>query len=386
MGLIKRNNTANWYYQFQVRGKKYLGSTGTSNKTKAMQVERELRNKIHAELFLGQAETITLAAALKLYLDARKNLPYHSGMMAISRKLAGYKLHAKTKEKIPCYGLPQNIQLHELQTRDIERLVQRRKAEGDAPATMKHEVGLIRSTMKEMIKLGYRVNREIIFPTFKTTSRVRYLDEIEEAALLRELNPETLRDGLKPLETRNSELQRNLQDNYDIVIALLDTGCRYSEIANIPWSAVDIEAGTIHVYRSKVSNEDRLYMTARLRDVFIRRHANKRPDGRYVFENKAGKERGYSTQAIKKAIDRAGLNAPDVVKEKGGKVTAHVLRHSYASKLVKHGVSLFEVSVLLGHSDPKMTQRYAHLAPNDASRKAVGIIDSIQAKMPPSSN
>lgn len=57
----------------------------------------------------------------------------------------------------------------------------------------------------------------------------------------------------------------------------------------------------------------------------------------------------------------------------------HTLRHSFASKLVKNGVSLFEVSALLGHSDPKMTQCYAHLAPNDASRKAVGIINSMHA-------
>jgi len=120
-------------------------------------------------------------------------------------------------------------------------------------------------------------------------------------------------------------------------------------------------------------------MTARLRAVLQRRHTERRADGRYVFENKAGQECGYCTQAIKKAIDRAGLNAPDMVKEKGGKVTMHTLRHSFASKLVKNGVSLFEVSVLLGHSDPKMTQRYAHLATNDASRKAVGIINSMHA-------
>ncbi len=57
----------------------------------------------------------------------------------------------------------------------------------------------------------------------------------------------------------------------------------------------------------------------------------------------------------------------------------HTLRHSFASKLVKNGVSIFEVSVLPGHFDPKMTQCYAHLAPNDASRKAVGIINSMHA-------
>ena len=120
-------------------------------------------------------------------------------------------------------------------------------------------------------------------------------------------------------------------------------------------------------------------MTARLKEVLSRRVGERQANARYVFENKAGKARGYAAQAIKKAMDRAGLNDPEVVREKGAKVTMHTLRHSYASKLGKNGISLYEVSVLLGHSDSKMTQRYAHLAPNDASRKAVGLIDSLHA-------
>jgi hypothetical protein len=39
-----------------------------------------------------------------------------------------------------------------------------------------------------------------------------------------------------------------------------------------------------------------------------------------VFEGKDGNPRGYVNQAIKKAIDRSGVNDPNVVSEKGGKV------------------------------------------------------------------
>ena len=40
----------------------------------------------------------------------------------------------------------------------------------------------------------------------------------------------------------------------------------------------------------------------------------------------------------------------------------HDLRHSYASFLVNAGRSLYEVQRLLGHTQIKTTQRYAHLS------------------------
>jgi site-specific recombinase XerD len=40
----------------------------------------------------------------------------------------------------------------------------------------------------------------------------------------------------------------------------------------------------------------------------------------------------------------------------------HDLRHQYASFLVNSDRSLYEVQQILGHSDPSVTQRYAHLS------------------------
>ena len=40
----------------------------------------------------------------------------------------------------------------------------------------------------------------------------------------------------------------------------------------------------------------------------------------------------------------------------------HDLRHTFASRLVSSGVSLYVVQAFLGHSSIKVTERYSHLA------------------------
>ena len=55
----------------------------------------------------------------------------------------------------------------------------------------------------------------------------------------------------------------------------------------------------------------------------------------------------------------------------------HDLRHQFASFLVNSGRSLYDVQVILGHSHPIVTQRYAHLSTKttqDAANTASVII------------
>lgn len=378
MGLQRHPNSSNWYYCFQLKGKRYYASTGTSNRGIALQVEREARAKAHAASYLSVTETISLEDALAMYCSARHARRSSAGMLALGRKVLGLTYDSAKRRPSSCFGLAGGRLIHEVATRDIEGLVRHRRSESNAEQTIKHEVGLIRATFNEMRRLGYRTNPDIAWPRFKTKSRVRYLDPNEETALLSALAPTAILGVSTSFETMSAQ-QRHIfdmcQDNFDLVVFLMDTGCRYSEAATIPWSSIDLDNKTIHLFRSKVQNESYLYMTDRLHDVLNQRRSRQTGGMIYVFENKAGGARGYATKGIRKAIERAGLNRPELIQAKGGRVTLHTLRHSFASKLVRQGLSLYDVSTLLGHSDSKMTQRYAHLAPNAASARAVEVLN-----------
>ncbi|NJD85826.1 site-specific integrase, partial [Candidatus Erwinia dacicola] len=61
--------------------------------------------------------------------------------------------------------------------------------------------------------------------------------------------------------------------------------------------------------------------------------------------------------AFRSALERAGIELP------AGQLT-HVLRHTFASHFMMNGGNILVLQKILGHTDIKMTMRYAHFAPN----------------------
>jgi integrase len=202
---------------------------------------------------------------------------------------------------------------------------------------------------------------------------LRYLTQHEERRLLKEVDPRRDIKNYPPYQCRSPEMLRAMWDVHDLVILLLDTGARYSEIAGLEWRQVHLESCTIGLWRSKVQNESVLYMTDRAFQILQRRLSECR-GSQHVFQNKKGGKRGYASIAIRKAIRRAEL----------ADCCIHTLRHTHASRLVQNGITVYEVKEVLGHTDIKTTMRYAHLERQEVLSRARDVINRLNNGMEPS--
>lgn len=138
---------------------------------------------------------------------------------------------------------------------------------------------------------------------------------------------------------------------------LIYTGCRLGEVLPLKWEDVDFDDSCLRLSDSKVGVRT---IAINNSAIMVLRTVQKQPDNPYVF---CGSRPGTHLVAIQKAWKRICKQAS--VKE----YCIHDIRHSFASFMIKNGLSLFEVSKLLGHSNISTTMRYSHLS----DRELVGV-------------
>jgi len=351
VGVMKRGNSKCWYIQFQFDGRTYIKSSRTTDRKLAEVMEADWRKQLMQQQVLGTKDRISLTEAFGMFCDSKHELASHQNLVRYA--------------DVFITACPGKRYLDELTSSDMERFRLEWQRKGYSNQTIKHIQGIVRGTLKYANRMGYQVP-EVEFPTIKIPKgKLRYLSFDEEKRLLKAIDPRREVKGLSRYGERPEQTQQEMQDLYDFIVILLDTGARHTEMATLVWQRVDVKERTITLWRPKVKNESILYMTDRVYEILTRRIRQR--VGEFVFTNRSGEARGYVASTFRRAFGRAGLSDCSV----------HTLRHTHATRLIQNGLSLYEVKEILGHADIRTTMRYAHIEQRTVSVKAREVINRL---------
>ena len=139
-----------------------------------------------------------------------------------------------------------------------------------------------------------------------------------------------------------------------ILYLLYSSGLRIGEIPNLRIEDIDSKNKQIHIKSAK-GKKDRYTILSEATLEILRIYYREYKPSYWLFEGMHGGQ--YSASSITKVFRRA-------VKNTGTNewATPHTLRHSFATHLLQANVNLRFIQALLGHSSPKTTQIYTHVA------------------------
>ncbi len=236
---------------------------------------------------------------------------------------------------------------------------------GMAPGTSARQLSALRQFYKFLASEGLREDNPCMTIDSPKLGRPlpKYLNETEVETLLETAEGHSGAEGLR-------------------LCALLEilyaTGLRVSELVGMPLAAL-IQDDQMLVIRGKGGKERMVPLgdpanraIAAYRDVRARfipvpgkskpgksgkmGKPQSQPQSKWLFPSRA--KQGHLTRArfgqiLKELAIEAGLDP--------GRVSPHVLRHSFASHLLAHGADLRSLQQLLGHADIATTQIYTHV-------------------------
>ena len=213
-----------------------------------------------------------------------------------------------------------------------------------APGGANHALKLLRQILE------FALARGLI-----TVNPARDVTMNRRNALTRFLSRDELRRLHRALD-RHATRTASARRQADIIRLLLLTGCRRGEILTLRWHEVD--GDTLALDDSKTGPRT-VYLNAPARNIIERQPRGESP---FVFPSARNPERPHDPHLPLWNRVRAEAGIEDV--------RLHDLRHSMASYAVMNGVPVPVVSRMLGHTDVRMTLRYAHLADRDIEAAA----------------
>ncbi|MFM9945148.1 MAG: tyrosine-type recombinase/integrase, partial [Bacteroidia bacterium] len=168
---------------------------------------------------------------------------------------------------------------------------------------------------------------------------------------------DSILDGL-PIDATYLE-----QLDYIIICILYGTGIRRAELIGLTETNIDLSQRQIKVL-GKRSKERVVPITSELAEQIFNFMEIKKKIGvisNLLLVTKKNKilYPGYIYNVVKKTLTLHKVN---------GKRSPHILRHTYATRLLQNGAELLSVKELLGHSSLASTQVYTHVNIEDLKK------------------
>jgi integrase len=331
MSYRKRGNS--YQVDVQYKGQRVREDVGSEEQA----IEREAAIKLALmKGTYGKTTAVPSSGKDALTLGALKDRVY---ALVWSKQKAARESDSVARLVVAYFGAERSVS--SIDRRAVSDFRLALSAAGNSPATVNRKLAALSKMLSVAHDEGWIADRPRITRERESVGRDRFLTHEEEDKLIAVLRVWGQHDAA------------------DLVMFLLDTGCRLGEALALKWQ----DAGAIRVAFHDTKNGDprSVPLTARLRDMLKDKrsaHSDLRFD-RPVFEGFDGGRK------FRKVFDRAkkhmGLvDDPHFV--------IHILRHTCASRLLQGGADLEYVRRWLGHKDIKMTQRYAHLAPTSLDK------------------
>lgn len=147
---------------------------------------------------------------------------------------------------------------------------------------------------------------------------------------------------------------RNLKHRA-LLMLLYGAGLRVSEVVRLTPADLDMDRGLVRVRGGK-GGKDRYTLLANRAVEAVRLYRDAYPARRWLFPG-GMKEAHLTTRSVQRIVQNAA-EAAGIEKH----VTAHTLRHSFATHLLEGGTNLRVIQELLGHQSARTTQIYTHVA------------------------
>ena len=347
MEKIKRKSGIKYRESIRINGRT-IKSPVFSRKTDCIQWLADQRSKRVETILYGDSFKLMDSLLFKDYASTWLNARSSMGLSAGS--IRNYECFLRV-HLLPVLG---EKDIKKIEKKDLERIQASFSSNHNAKGT-NLLMSVLKSIFKEALKDGLIIK-----------------NPLEGLKKLSEDNPV---EAYWTKSEIDQFLRANFKNkNYDLVLVALNTGMRKGELAGLKWDRVDFLLNQITVSRTrdilglkertKTKLKRVIPMNPLVRMTLLNLFQSRKGSD-YVFVNED--DTPIETHHIYRDFAKAQRHA-----KIANKIRFHDLRHTFASQFMMNNGNVFDLQKILGHTDIKMTMRYAHYSPEHLQRAMQG--------------